>query len=127
MHNSIQKESKEQHIKQAQSLIKQKNNNNTKSVTYQKVTEKPVLLKLSASERVRLIQQGNKCLNENNIEQAKKIFTTIGYKEGLKSIARYYADKGNMIGAYLMFRQAGAKETERLEQNIIHTIKTLLS
>ena len=76
---------------------------------------------------MRLIQQGNKCLNENNIEQAKKIFTTIGYKEGLKSIARYYADKGNMIGEHILcLDKQGAKETERLEQNIYTYNKNII-
>ncbi len=132
IYDTEQQVSKEALITKAKKLIadhntQQTSSNNTADTFYQRITKKPHALNISASERVKLIQYGNKCLNEKNIQHAKQIFTAIGYNDGLERIARYYAENGNMIEAYLLFKQSGAKEKEVLEQRIVHTLKAFLS
>ncbi len=77
-------------------------------------------------ERGQLIQQGNKCLNENKLDQARKIFEAIDYYDGLLRLARNYAEKGNMLGAYKLFHQLQAKEHEVLGKQITETLQKWL-
>ncbi len=80
----------------------------------------------SNQERGQLIQQGNKCLNENNLDQARKIFEAIDYYDGLLRLARTYAEKGNLLGAYKLFHKLQAKEHEVLGKQITETLQKWL-
>lgn len=81
---------------------------------------------LSPAERAKLIQIGNKFLNQNKLAEAKKIFTRTGYYDGLQRLARSYVEKGKMLEAYLIFRDIQSREKEIIEDAILASIRTLL-
>ena len=72
------------------------------------------LLKISRSDetavqgpqRVALIRKGNELFNAGMIEQAKRVFITTGYGDGLSRIGDYYYDKEEPLEALRMYWMA---------------------
>ncbi len=61
---------------------------------------------LTSQQRVQLIRRGNEFFNEGNFEMARKIFLTLGYKDGLVRLGDSYYEKGKPLEALRMYREA---------------------
>ena len=65
---------------------------------------------LSPQQRTLLIRRGNELFNAGNIEQAKRIFLTTGYSDGLLRTADYYLEKNDPYEALRLYKLAPAPE-----------------
>ena len=82
---------------------------------------------LSGPQRTALIRKGNELYNAGRIDQAKKIFITTGYGDGLVRIGDYYYKKNDPLEALRMYWMAPApKKTEHLLESAAEIIKTWL-
>ncbi|MBI9100574.1 MAG: hypothetical protein JEY91_19000 [Spirochaetaceae bacterium] len=61
---------------------------------------------LSDQQRVTLMRRGNEFFNNGDIEQARRIFLTIGYTDGLIRIGEYYYSNNRPFEAFKMFKIA---------------------
>ena len=63
---------------------------------------------LSKDQRTALIRKGNELFNNGNYEQAKRVFITTGYADGLSRMGDYYYKKNNFLEAMRMYYLAPA-------------------
>ena len=64
---------------------------------------------LTSQQRVQLIRRGNEFFNGGDLEMARKIFLTLGYKDGLARLGDLYYEKGEPLEALKMYMQADDK------------------
>ena len=64
---------------------------------------------LTSSQRTALIRKGNEFFNRGNLEQAKKIFLTTGYSDGIIRIADKCLSK-DPLEALRLYKIAPSKE-----------------
>ena len=57
-------------------------------------------------KRTALIRKGNEFFNKGDIETAKRIFMTTGYKAGLIRLGDLYYDKKKVLEAFRMYKLA---------------------
>jgi len=80
---------------------------------------------LSAEQRTALIRKGNELFNSAEFEQAKRIFLTTGYTDGLIRMGDYYLKKGEPLEALRMYWLAPAPDKkEVLLENLARTLHT---
>ncbi len=65
---------------------------------------------LSDRERAVLIRRGNELFNDRQYEQAKRIFLTVGYTDGITRMGDYYYKKNNVLEALRMYILAPAPD-----------------
>lgn len=65
---------------------------------------------LSKEQRVALIRKGNELFNGKQYEQAKRIFMTAGYTDGITRIGDYYYKKNDVLEALRMYIIAPAPD-----------------
>ena len=58
---------------------------------------------LSAQQRTVLVRKGNELFNNGNIDQAKRIFLTAGYTDGIVRIGDYYMKQKQPLEAFRMY------------------------
>ncbi len=88
---------------------------------------KPPAADLSSSQKTALIRKGNELFNNKNYEQAKKIFLTIGYTDGLSRIGDYYYKNNNALEALRMYMLAPAPDKQdRLIKRFASVVQTWL-
>ncbi|MDC7220353.1 MAG: hypothetical protein PQJ59_10450 [Spirochaetales bacterium] len=63
---------------------------------------------LSSQDRIQLIRRGNEFFNGGNVEMARKIFLTLGYKDGIIRLGDLYYSKGEPLEALKMYKEADA-------------------
>ncbi len=63
----------------------------------------PKAPEISKAQKVALIRKGNELFNTGNIEQAKKIFLTTRYTDGLIRIGDYYQKQNRYLQALQMY------------------------
>lgn len=63
-----------------------------------KVTDSPVKT-LTSEQKVVLNRKGNVLFNQGQIEQARRIFITTGYSDGLTRVGDYYQKKNEPLKA----------------------------
>jgi hypothetical protein len=73
-------------------------------------TTRPQSAPLTSVQKSALIRRGNELFNKNQIDQAKKIFLTTGYSDGLSRIGDYYFKNNNTLEALRMYMMAPAPE-----------------
>ena len=61
---------------------------------------------LTSQQRVQLIRRGNEFFNGGNLDMARKIFLTLGYKDGIIRLGDLYYEKGEPLEALKMYMQA---------------------
>lgn len=82
---------------------------------------------LSDHQRVVLMRRGNEFFNKGDIEQAKRIFLTIGYTDGLIRIGDYYYSRNEPFEAFKMFKLAPAPDrVENLIERMTSVIRDWL-
>lgn len=91
-----------------------------------KVTDKP-LANLSSEQKAVLNRKGNVLFNEGKIEDARRIFLTTGYSDGLIRVADTYAKKKRGLDALKLYVLAHEQaKAEPLYEKIASTIGELL-
>ena len=73
-----------------------------------KLTDNPVA-GLSSEQKVILNRKANTMFNNGNIEDARRIFITTGYSDGLTRIGEKYQEKNEYIKALRMYLLAHNK------------------
>ncbi len=58
---------------------------------------------LSAQQRTMLIRKGNELYNRGRIDEAKRIFLTTGYTDGLIRVGDYYLQRREPLEAFRMY------------------------
>jgi hypothetical protein len=65
-----------------------------------KTTIKP---SMASGQKAALNRKGNMLYNSGNIEEARRIFMTTGYSDGLSRIGDYYKSENRLIEALYMY------------------------
>ena len=91
-----------------------------------KVTDSPVN-GLSSEQKVILNRKANIMFNNGNIEDARRIYITTGYSDGLTRVGNYYMDKNEGLKALKAYYLAHNKrDAEPIYESIANVISTLL-
>ena len=84
-----------------------------------KVTDNPVG-GLTSEQKVILNRKANAMFNAGNIEDARRIYITTGYSDGLTRVGNYYMDKNEGLKAL------NKRDAEPIYEAIANVISTLL-
>ncbi len=68
---------------------------------------------LSPDQKSVLIRRGNSLLGEGDVQQAKRIFITIGYQDGMVRVGEKLAQDGEILAALQLFYMAREKNKAR--------------
>lgn len=91
-----------------------------------KVTDNPVN-GLSSEQKVILNRRANEMFNKGNIEDARRIFITTGYSDGLTRVGNYYMDKNESLKALKVYYLAHNKrDSEPIYESIAQVISTII-
>lgn len=100
----------------------------------EKFEEEAVFLKETAkssvesTQKAALNRRGNALLNDGDVENARRIFITTGYSDGLSRIGDYYKKKGRLVDALRMYWTAhDKKKSTELCMELSIFIKSLLN
>ena len=74
-----------------------------------KVTDSPVK-GLSSEQKVILNRKANIMFNNGNVEDARRIFITTGYSDGLTRVGDYYMNKNESLKALKVYYLAHNKK-----------------
>jgi hypothetical protein len=89
-----------------------------------KTTSKP---RISGEQKAALNRRGNMLYNEGHIEDARRIFLTTGYSDGLARIGDFYMSKGRMLDALRMYWIApDKKKSESIIVELSEIIKNMI-
>jgi hypothetical protein len=89
-----------------------------------KTVTKPVI---DGAQKAALNRKGNILYNSGNIEDAKRIFLTTGYTDGLVRIGDYYISQGKALDALRMYWIApDHTKSEPIIERLSAIIQTLL-
>lgn len=83
---------------------------------------------VESAQKAALNRKGNMLFNEGKIEEARRIFMTTGYSDGLSRIGDYYKSKNRLVEALRMYWMAPDKTKSEpimmqlacVLQNLIH-------
>ena len=91
-----------------------------------KVTDNPVS-GLTAEQKVILNRKANAMFNNGNVEDARRIFITTGYSDGLTRVGNYYMEKDQSLKALKLYFLAHNKRgSEPIYENIAKVIEKLI-
>lgn len=91
-----------------------------------KVTDNPVS-GLTSDQKVILNRKANIMFNNGNIEDARRIFITTGYSDGLTRVGNYYSEKNESLKALKAYYLAHNKrDAEPIYNSIAKVISALL-
>ena len=91
-----------------------------------KVTDNPVD-GLNSEQKVILNRKANMMFNNGNIEDARRIYITTGYSDGLTRVGNYYMDKNQGIKALKAYYLAHNKrDAEPIYESLANVISTIL-
>lgn len=92
-----------------------------------KVTDNPVS-GLNSEQKVILNRKANIMFNNGNIDDARRIYITTGYSDGLTRVGDYYLNKNESLKALKAYYLAHNKrDAEPIYENIAKVISTLIS
>ena len=83
---------------------------------------------IDSKTRVALIRKGNELFNAGRIDQAKRVFITVAYGDGLIRIGDHYRRHDRPLDAFRMYWLAGDRtkiepELEKMAQVIRHWLE----
>jgi hypothetical protein len=87
-----------------------------------KVTRPPAL-EVSPEQKALLIRKANELFNRGDLDQAKKIFVTTRYSDGMIRLGDLYAQKKDYLSAFQMYKMAPSPE--RAEAMILNLTAVL--
>lgn len=70
----------------------------------------PVPAVLTPDQKSALVRRGNALLQEGDIQQARRIFITIGYRDGMVRTAGKLVQAGDILGALQLYYLANDRE-----------------
>jgi hypothetical protein len=83
---------------------------------------------ISSAEKVALNRKGNILFNSGEIEQARRIYLTTGYSDGLIRVGDYYRSQGRIMDALHMYWIApDKKKAESIVMQLSVVIQGLLN
>ncbi len=83
---------------------------------------------LSSEQKVVLNRKANTMFNNGNIEDARRIFITTGYSDGLTRVGNHYMDKNQSLKALKAYYLAhNNRETEPIYEQIAKVISKLIT
>ncbi len=92
-----------------------------------KVTDNPVE-GLSSEQKVILNRKANIMFNSGNIEDARRIYITTGYSDGLTRVGDYYMNKHESLKALKAYYLAHNKrDAEPIYESLAKVISTVLA
>ena len=92
-----------------------------------KVTDNPVG-GLTSEQKVILNRKANIMFNNGNVEDARRIFITTGYSDGLTRVGDYYLNKNQRLDALKAYYLAHNKrDAEPIYEDIAKIISTLIN
>ena len=82
---------------------------------------------LTSTQRTTLIRKGNELFNSGRIEEAKRIFLTAQYGDGLGRVGDYYFERQQPLEALKMYRLAPAPDkAEKLVERMSLVVRSWL-
>ncbi|MCR5284930.1 MAG: hypothetical protein K6D95_04980 [Treponema sp.] len=91
-----------------------------------KVTDNPVS-GLTSDQKVILNRKANAMFNNGNIEDARRIFITTGYSDGLTRVGDFYMNQNQSLKALKAYYLAHNKrDSEPIYENIAKVISSLI-
>ena len=91
-----------------------------------KVTDNPVG-GLTSEQKVVLNRKANAMFNAGNIEDARRIYITTGYSDGLTRVGDYYMNKNESLKALKAYYLAHNKrDAEPIYENLAKVISTII-
>lgn len=91
-----------------------------------KITDNPVN-GLNPEQKVVLNRKANIMFNAGNVEDARRIFITTGYSDGLTRVGNYYMQKNESLKALKAYYLAHNKrDSEPIYETIANVISLLL-
>ncbi len=91
-----------------------------------KVTDSP-LGSLSSEQKVILNRKANIMFNAGNIEDARRIFITTGYSDGLTRVGNYYMEKNRSLDALKLYYLAhNERDSAKIYEDIAKVISTVI-
>ena len=91
-----------------------------------KVTDNPVQ-GLTAEQKVILNRRANTMFNSGNIEDARRIFITTGYSDGLTRVGDYYMNNKQGLKALKAYHLAhNRRDAEPIYESLAQIVSTLL-
>ncbi len=78
---------------------------------------------LTSQQRIQLIRRGNEFFNGGNTEMARKIFLTLGYKDGIIRLGDFYYEKGQPLEALRMYMQA--EDQNKVDEMVIRMAQVI--
>lgn len=101
-------------------------NQNRISDGFIKVTDNPVK-GLTDDQKVVLNRKANIMFNSGNIEDARRIYITTGYSDGLTRVGNYYMEKNQDLKALKVYYLAHNKRNaEPIYENLAKIISNLI-
>ncbi|MDR2135868.1 MAG: hypothetical protein LBO76_04555 [Treponema sp.] len=101
---------------------------------FEKAGDQNFFIKTTASPRlddalkVSLNRKGNALYNQGNVEEARRIFITTGYSDGLSRIGDYYKSRGRLLDALRMYWIAPDRaKTEPIIIRLSEIIRSLIN
>ena len=92
-----------------------------------KVTDNPVA-GLTPEQKVILNRKANAMFNNGNIEDARRIFITTGYSDGLTRVGNYYMEKNQSLKALKVYYLAhNNRGTQPIYETIAKVIENLIN
>ncbi len=90
-------------------------------------TSRSEIPKLSGEQKSILVRKGNELFNKGHIEQAKKIFVTIGYTDGIIRLGDHYYQSNNHLEAFRMYSIApDRKRVEMMTEKMALVVRNWL-
>jgi len=91
-----------------------------------KLTDKPVN-GLTPEQKVILNRKANIMFNNGNVEDARRIFITTGYSDGLTRVGNYYMEKNQSLKALKAYFLAHNKrESEAIYEKIAQVLSSII-
>lgn len=91
-----------------------------------KVTDEPVK-GLTSEQKVLLNRKANMMFNNGNVEDARRIYITTGYSDGLTRVGDYYMEKNESLKALKVYYLAhNSRDSEPIYSSIAKVISSLL-
>lgn len=91
-----------------------------------KVTDNPVK-GLTAEQKVILNRKANIMYNQGNINDARRIFITTGYSDGLTRVGNYYMNKNESLNALKAYYLAhNNRDSKPIYENIAKVISMII-
>ena len=91
-----------------------------------KTTDFPVT-SLSSEQKALLNRKGNVFFNQGDIQNARRLFITTGYSDGLTRVADVYYKQGDTLGALKLYLLAHNKsKADQLFEKIAQTVSFYL-